>query len=241
MYIVIQCYMSLPASLHWHQPCTLSSNVTCHYLHHCIGISHVHCYPMYVTCHYLHHCIGISHVHCHPMLHVITCIIALASAMYIVIQCYMSLPASLHWHQPCTLSSNVTCHYLHHHIGISHLHCHLMLHVITCIMSLLASCHYIMSLHHVISCIMSLLASCHYLHHVTCHYIWVASAFSTLSSEAGVKSKKMSKFWKCDVTKRKWGAGKRLIQDSVSIGAPLMEFWVISTFSTLSSDAGVKS
>jgi hypothetical protein len=37
------------------------------------------------------------------------------------------------------------------------------------------------------------------------------------------------------------GAGKQLIQDSVSLVVPLMKFWVIFAFSTFSSDAGVKS
>jgi hypothetical protein len=55
------------------------------------------------------------------------------------------------------------------------------------------------------------------------------------------KVKKIAKFGKCDVTKANRGAGKLLIQDSISIGAPLMEFWVISRFWTFSSNTGVKS
>jgi hypothetical protein len=37
------------------------------------------------------------------------------------------------------------------------------------------------------------------------------------------------------------GAGKQLIQDSVSLGNPLMEFWVISALLTFTSDTEVKS
>jgi hypothetical protein len=55
------------------------------------------------------------------------------------------------------------------------------------------------------------------------------------------KLKKIAKFWKRDVTKPNGWAGKWLIQDSIMLGAPPMEFWVISTFWTFSSDAGVKS
>jgi hypothetical protein len=57
----------------------------------------------------------------------------------------------------------------------------------------------------------------------------------------GSKVKKMAKFLKRVVTKPNQGDGKRLIQDSVSLGAPLMKFWVISAFLTFFSDAGVKS
>jgi hypothetical protein len=70
---------------------------------------------------------------------------------------------------------------------------------------------------------------------------WVISTFLTFTSDTEAKVKKIAKFLKWDVTKPNGGAGKQLIQDSVSLGAPLMEFWVIFTFSTFSSDTGVKS